>query len=552
GAITLALLTLASPSQPLIHAIFIGGVLFLGRSLTWLAARDGLPMRRAIGGILAMGALALLLSAPSVVPSLLNLGHMIRFLGDFPPITGNSRMPFEATLIAQMAPAQLASVIMPLQVPLIVGSWFIGLGGVLFALFGLVDIRRNWLVGPLALLTLYGLLSAMGSHSGLAQINYHVPFLNMIREPPRHMVVFMLGASALAAFGFDALTAAIAESDRARAQGLKRFAIPSALFLVIVALASRTSLAYAGTVPMWAVLAAFVACIAMLASAMWLRAPIRGAAFGAAAILAFSANLAHPHANLQLRVNDYLRPANLSSHRVLAEVGRIPDARWCTEVGQAQGIRHYYALLGGKYYVCGACTQVDKTTYRPVRQIEGYKLYQADSALPLYFAVGRVAGLFETPHEFIERVEAGFDAAREVFLDRTVGIPQLNQLLATPADVLQAVIKEERRTLNVLELGVNTNRQAIVVLNEYFSDSWIATVNGIPAPALRINLNQIGVLVDPGSNLVRFEYRPWVFVWLLRLQAVVAGVLALWGAARLWRTYRPSIAMTTHARSRSS
>src|SRR6185503_11141582 len=246
GAITLALLTLASPSQPLIHAIFIGGVLFLGRSLTWLAARDGLPMRRAIGAILAMGTLALLLSAPSVVPSLLNLGHMIRFLGDFPPITGNSRMPFEATLIAQMAPAQLASVIMPLQVPLIVGSWFIGLGGVLFALFGLVDIRRNWLVGPLALRTLYALLSAMGSHTGLAQINYHVPFLNMIREPPRHMVVFMLGASALAAFGFDALTAAIAASDRARAQGLKRFAIPSALFLVIVALASRTSLAYAG------------------------------------------------------------------------------------------------------------------------------------------------------------------------------------------------------------------------------------------------------------------------------------------------------------------
>ncbi len=589
GGIALALLTLASPSQPLIHAIFIGVVLFLGRAVSWIAARDGRAMRRALRDILAMGALALLLSAPSIIPAFLNLDDMIRFLGDFPPITNNVRMPYEATLVGQMSPGQLASVLLPLQVPLIVGSWFIGLGGVLFALAGLVEVRRRWLVAPLVVLAAYALLSAMGSHTGFAQLNYHVPFLNMVREPPRHMVVFMLGASALAAFGFDALTSAIARVGGGRS--LRVFALPAAVFAVLAVWATRSPLAYAGTAPMWVVVGAFVAGVVLLVAAVRLSGMARTMAFGGAALLVIAANLAHPHANLLLRVNDYFRQANLASHRVLAELSRVPDAQryrtafegdelpavfWAmngsyyglrafqafknpvtnarqfTEVAQAQGIRHYYALLGGKYYVCKSCAHVDKITYRPVRDVEGHRVYQADSALPLYFAVGRVAALFDTPNEFIDRVEAGFESGREVLIDRSVHVPRLDLLLNTPKDALHAVIKEEHRTLNVVELSVGTNRPAIVVLNEYFTDAWIASVNGRPAPTVRINLNQVGVVVESGASLVRFEYRPSLFVWLLRLQAVVAGILVVWGVGRLWGRYRAAMAVTSHASSRSS
>lgn len=589
GGLALAMLTLASPSQTLIHALFIGGVLTAARVLIWLAAGERHNVYKTARDILAMGALALLLSAPSIIPSLLNLDNMIRFLGDFPPITNNARMPFEATLIGQMSPSQLPSVLLPMQVPLIVGSWFIGLGGVLFALVSLVEIRKHWLVAPLAVLTIYGLLSAMGSHTGAAQLNYHVPFLNMVREPPRHMVVFMLACSALAAIGFDALTSAIAAGRR----GLLtwRFALPVAAFAGVCALAARTSLPYAGTAPIWMVLAAFGAAIILLAAAIRLSGPARMAAFTGAAVLVVAANLAHPHANLSLRVNDYFRAANLTSHRVLEEVSRISgieryrvvfesgdlpsafwsmngsyyglrsfqafknpvtDARQFTEVAQAQGIRHYYPLLGGRYYVCSACGQVDKTTYQPIREIEGHRVFVAESAAPDHYVVGRVAGLYESRNEFIERVEAGFDHKREIYLDRSVFVPRLDTLLTSQKDALHAVSKQERRTLNTVELSVSTDRPAVLVLNEYFASAWTATLNGEPVPTFRVNLNQIGVSLESGASFVRFEYKPTLFVWLLRLQVLVATILAVWGIARLWKAYRPSIARTSQASSRSS
>ncbi|MEQ1727766.1 MAG: hypothetical protein ABL982_05245 [Vicinamibacterales bacterium] len=575
GGVAIGLLALASPSQPLIHAVYLVGTLTVFRFAQWALTRDVASIVGATADLALMSILALALAAPSLVPSVMNLGHMLRFLGDFPPITGGARMPFEATLVGQMSPAQLASVLVPLQLPLIVGSWFIGASAVLFALFGLLQARRHWVVAPLAFLTIYALLSSMGSHLGFAQINFHLPFLNLVREPPRHMVVFVLGAAGLAALGFDRVTSAIGDGWRGLAT--LPHALSVAAFGTLVALASRTPPAYAGTAPLWLMLAAFAVMIGLLLAAVRLPAPGRATACAAAAAVVVAANVPPPHANLPPRTNDYFRQANLASHLTLARLAEIPDIRrfrvvfepteldpgnWSMnasyyglrafqgfknpvpdaqqfrDVYQAYHVPRYYPLLGGKYYLCDTCDQIDRTSYRFEREIDGHSLYVADSALPPYVAVGRVAGLYDSRDEFVERMEEGFDIAREVYVDRGVTVPRLDVLLATPIDALHAVIKEERRTLNVAELSVSTNRPAVLVLNEYFTDSWKATINGLNTEPFRVNLNQVGVVLEPGPSLVRFEYRPTVFIGLLRLQTVVVALLFVYSLWKIVRTFR--------------
>jgi hypothetical protein len=560
GSIALSLLVLASPSQSLVHAMYIVGVLFAWRVLGWAVKRDSASIFTATRDLAAMGIGTVVLSSPSLIPSLMNLGQMIRFLGDFPPVTNNGRMPFDATLVGQMSPTQLASIVLPLNVPVIVGGWFIGLSAVLFALVAAFQIRRHWAIAPLAVLTIYALLSGMGSHLGLAQINYHLPFLNMVREPPRHMVVFMLGGAALAAIGFDYVTDAIRGGRKTLLTWPHGIAVGLAVAAAIGA--SQTSLAYAGRIPLWTILAAFALVVTLLAAGFWLSGGGQTIIFALAAGVAIAANLTYPHDdNWLLRSNNYFRQANLASHRTLSKLSTIdgirqyrvlfeetelspsswsmngsfygvrsfqafknpiPNARQFHEVNQMLDIRHYYPLLGGRYYLCRSCDRLDQIAFRYDREIDDHKLYVADEAIPRYIVVGRVAGLYDTPTDFIEYLQEGFDLSREIYLDRSVTIPGLGALLRTLPDDMRAVVKEEHRSLNTLELSVSTNRPGILLLNEYFTDAWRASINGLAVRPFRVNLNQIGVLLAPGGSLVRFDYHPTMFVWLLRVQALAA------------------------------
>jgi hypothetical protein len=49
---------------------------------------------------------------------------------------------------------------------------------------------------------MYGLLSALGTNFGLAYLNFHLPFVNRIREAERHLVFFVIGVSFLTGVGY--------------------------------------------------------------------------------------------------------------------------------------------------------------------------------------------------------------------------------------------------------------------------------------------------------------------------------------------------------------
>ena len=92
----------------------------------------------------------------------------------------------------------------------IVGSPYIGPLGVIGVLLAGIYFRRltqysRMLVLAFGAIALYGLLSGFGTNLGLAYLNFHIPFINRIREGGRHLVLFVIGVSFLSGFGYSLL-----------------------------------------------------------------------------------------------------------------------------------------------------------------------------------------------------------------------------------------------------------------------------------------------------------------------------------------------------------
>ena len=574
GAAALALLIHASPAQPLIHAAYLIGVLYLFSAARRLWQKEFALLWATTRNLLVMGVVAFLLSASALVPVLVNTKNMVRFIGDGPPVIGFEPIPFAGFIIGQLSMRQLAGALLPLELPAGIGEPYVGPAVALFALFALFRLKRNWLVAPLLFLTIYGLLAATGDQLGLAQLNYRLPLLNKIREPGRHLFLFVLSVSCLAAIGFDYLLARLRGGYRAALSVWQL--LPVALTLALLYAAARAGLAYKGEVPKFVFLALFAVVCALLFVLPRLGARARRSVAALVVLGVIYANLQYPWVVPPLARGDYFEAQNLVSHKVLAELAQLPDAHdyrvffadktWNTqywpmnaiyydlrgleafmnpqpsaqqfaEIYQYAYLRHYYPLLGTKYFVCKPCDDAALADYKLTRVIEGYSLYVNEQALPRYTLLNRVAGTYANAGDFYNKINAGYDYAHECYLT-TADAPRVQGWLGAQTGAPHYLLKPERATLNKLTVSVHTEGRALFLLNEYYRKDWQARVNGRPVPLVLVNLNQMGVLLEAGGSLVEFEYRPVLYIWLLRLSKLTLGALLLYVCAPLYTRYR--------------
>ncbi|HJR09528.1 MAG TPA: hypothetical protein VJ842_19860 [Pyrinomonadaceae bacterium] len=561
GASSLGLLALASTSQPLIHLIVVMLVLYIAHAVARVKRGKLRALIVTTGHLMLMGVLGLMLAAPSVFPVVADTGQMIRFLGNAPAVVGFTPLPFKAFLEGQLHPVALAGTLLPLDVHRVMGNSFIGMSAVLFALFGLLRARTHWAVLPFLIIALYGLLSATGDHLGVAQLNYHIPLINKIREPPRHLFLFVLGASVLAAHGFAYLTERL---GRGYGEVLNWKAIAAAfVFVILLLLSLRAGLPYMGVVPKWLLLAAFAAVVGLLLMLPLVRSHWRWLVASLVVFLSVYSALQYPRIVPTLEEGDYFAAANLNSHRTLSELARLEDVRdyrfifqddklnsalWSMngsyyglrtfqgymnplpyeqfkQVYQRFNLRNYYPMLGAKYYLCNPCDEALLRDYEFQGEVNGYKLHIARHPMPRYSLVNRVAGAYTSPNDFYNKIHAGYDYTKELYVG-TNNTEYVTSWLAGQSAPVASDIKVEHASLNALRLRVNASGRAVLILNEHFEKAWKARTNGAHARLFRVNLNQIGVLVEGGTCTVDFEYRPTLFVRSLWLQrATFAGML---------------------------
>jgi hypothetical protein len=196
------------------------------------------------------------------------------------------------------------------------------------------------------------------------------------------------------------------------------------------------------------------------------------------------------------------------------------------QVYQRFNLRNYYPMLGGKYYLCNTCDQALLRDYEYQGEFNGYKLHIARHPMPRYTTVSHIAGTYIDTNDFYNKIHAGYDYTKEIYVGRN-NLEYVTSWLAGQPTPVESAIRVERSSLNAQRLSVDVPSRVVLVLNEYYEKAWKARVNGVPARVFKVNLNQMGVLLEGGHSVVDFEYRPTLFVRSLWLQrATFCGMLA--------------------------
>jgi hypothetical protein len=565
GSLSAALLVLASASQALIYAVYFSLVLYTYYSFRAIKHRNWSKLGRTSLHLFIMSVMCFILSSPSLVPVLIGTSGMIRFMGDFPPIIGNAKIPFDALLVGQSTPAALGNALIPVKANFLLGNSYIGLIGGFLAFFSVFQTRKYPILLPLIFIAFYALLASTGSHLGIAQINYQLPLLNKIREPGRYLFLFVFCMSILAGFGFEFLAETAKGGIRVFIQ--RRIIITSLTYLLLTTSVyfiyrSQHLLLIPQRIP-FVGLAIFIGLFFLIPYFTGWKTQI---ILIVMTVIAIFINLKQfPWYAPPLEYGDYFTSENLLSHKVLKEVSKIEDIKnyriifedeldkqhWAMNASyyglrtfnayfnplpyqqflemyyQGYQIDNYYELLGAKYILCRSCDSPILKNYHFEKNIWGVSLFDSERALPRYFIINQIAGSYKDRSDFYSKIRIANDFQDKAYIGEE-SLPSVSKWIGQSVSPLSCVTLDERQSVNELAISVNCDQKAIFVLNEYYSENWKASVNGVMTNTFQINLNQIGLLLNKGANLIELNYRPDLFIGLLWLQRLTLLLLSIY------------------------
>ena len=208
-------------------------------------------------------------------------------------------------------------------------------------------------------------------------------------------------------------------------------------------------------------------------------------------------------------------------------------------------------LTGTRYYVVRRTEAVASrmSAHPPGQGGEGFRLiaggevqvYEREAALPRAWWVPRARDVRDGAEALAALCAPGFDARREVILERpgggeadaTAGASPGNGATQNPARVAIDAYAPEQ-----IDITVDAPGPGWLVLSDLHYPGWRASVNGSEAPIERADHLFRAVRVGAGHSALRFEFRPAS----LRIGALVSGATALALAAGLalaaWRRRR--------------
>jgi hypothetical protein len=568
-----------------IYAGHAQSTLYLGVALAALTVGWLLSRRPAVwpswivwsgGRLLTVAALAALLAAPVLLPSLELTGHTAR--ADF---------TYQDTTAFSLAPTQLIGLIAPgffgrgpalhwslwdrVEMPFLgVAALLLAVGALLLATAALR--RRLW---PWVGLALLGLLAGFGVYAIVhGWLTLLVPGLAQMRAPARGLVLWSAGVSVLAGVGLDqalrrgtaVLSAPGGDSWRGllRRGGLALLAtLPLSYLALLLTQENETAFLRASVAALalvfaalwwlatWAVVAGQAAgwwrgsvSAALLVAVLYLDLSAAGAytdvspddptrGFDQAEIVAFLAADPEPF-RIDTRTGiDALWQPDTAALYGLDDVGGIVNpltlAEWHAQ-WEAIGGRHTraYDLLNVRYVIVADDTPLPGDKFEPALDaVGGLAVYRNRAALPRAWVVHDSRVATDPANALAQLQAADFDPTTSVTLldaEMDVATPFGPVDPATPPSRAQVTA----RSANRLSVETETVGPGFLVLSEVWYPGWRATVNGAPVPVLRVNGSLRAVPVPAGASTVELWYAPRSWRWGLALAGVgLAGVVAL-------------------------
>jgi hypothetical protein len=374
----------------------------------------------------------------------------------------------------------------------------------------LVGQRRNWqgfrpLVLGLIVCGLLALLLAAGEFGGLYRLQAWVPLANRFRFPCRAIVLvqFCMAVGAAVAIGLMLSLRAEPKTDRP-ARGIGPVWIA---FLLSVALALVAPLIW----PEYVADPLLVWCGPLLvgAAAVLISLTLRGARGAAVALVIFTALDLSCYG---LSYSVCQRTADL--HDFVAEISLPPDHSNLRVAAAADGT----TLRTGDRMLLAGLQRIDGYAgLEPARQLD----YATTPALQLA-GVGWVWHTASNPSKTAQEwTRIAPTAPRARLVTQTVSsehpddiatlgmeVAAVEQPVALPpASPGDAQVTADAPGRITIETQAPTRQ--LLITTESYDSGWQAVVDDQPQPAVRVNGDFLGCVVDAGRHHVGFEFRPW-------------------------------------------
>ena len=315
---------------------------------------------------------------------------------------------------------------------------------------------------------------AIGRYGGLAALLSYLPIVGSFRVPARFILLAQVALALLAAVTIEDLLAIVEGRADAPKGPIPALWIPTGLGVVTLLAFNSGALGTGGGLfREMASAAPGVALFAVVTALVWLAARRHGWAL-AALIVVTAADLGYYGIGF-LRIE----PASRIHQLVRALPPAPPDAAESYAVAPDDGPYRSNLLV-----------------------LRGYRLTNG------------YAGLFPASRNPLEAVETqllagarwgfGADGTR---IALTGGAPRV-QLLDERREPAPGNVQLIRDRPGRLALHVDAPARRIVALTERFHDGWVASVGARPLPVVRVNEDFLGVVVEPGSQLVELRFAP--------------------------------------------
>jgi hypothetical protein len=163
-----------------------------------------------------------LVSAFQALPAIEYGRHAMRWVGTSEPLKWNDKVPYEVHARFSLPPGSVPGVAVPGMASGLQANPYVGFVAISLALTGVVLGWRSREVRLFAVVSLAGLLLALGGHTPVHRLAYEwIPMVEKARYPIMAIVLCQLGIAVLAALGLEALPS-------------RRIAAPAFLFLFLV------------------------------------------------------------------------------------------------------------------------------------------------------------------------------------------------------------------------------------------------------------------------------------------------------------------------------
>lgn len=550
---------LAKPAQTAILAIVFGAVIVIVGLI--IHRKNFLSI---LPGFIIAGLLILGINAPGLLQVFIDFPDMMRFTTGG-AVRGNAAIPLEAYK-SEVAFGQVGNYILYLTKSMGVGHPFAGpiaIGSLFASLYFIFSkkFKADWVIKTFLGITFFTIIIAFGKELPTFWIHYKAPLLNKIRESTRFLFITNIGLTVLMGYVFKQIKDHW-ENQTVRWIGYGILGLGIVLVFVQLGLNTRTNYwMFAGfpiaialyfvlnKKPDYRIWIAGITCVLIGFSSL-----VPNGRYGKQKQKGFENkhNLQSiaTFKQLENKVED------VDAYRCMYTDTEIRDGEWSNK-GLYKGFRsmqgtvvvlpfNQYSELWHsdkflKYRLLWGCKWhfFDAKSPQP-KENEGFKLllsnkhhsvYTNEEALPRAYFSQKVVPFEGGALNLRKRLEKFKKLPRFSFVHPDI-IAENKIIL--PADSNNKV-QEIDYFNNTLSISTQQDNDGLLVLNEYISKHWKAKVNGESHEIIRVNTNQMGIILPAGNNEVVVEYKPYPFMYFYWMQKICFVILGLISIAYLFQ-----------------